>query len=246
MPGFLCRCRGCKAQCRGVRGFALGVACLCDWLPVAQLPSLAACLLHAMRVGDRPHPSAPPQGMAVASAQAVACIGVIIAGGRTLLRPIYRRIADMGNADVFAALTLLVVLGTSVLTQIAGLSLALGAFLVRARALPAPTPASPPARQQGPPRAQAVLSCALQGCGLERFVMSSTRCRGPQHMLSCLGGAADVLAVARRGLPRARASLTFARVCARRRGCSSRRPSLPCRWRATSRPTRACSWASSS
>ena len=66
-------------------------------------------------------------------AQAVACIGVIIAGGRTLLRPIYRRIADMGNADVFAALTLLVVLGTSVLTQIAGLSLALGAFLVRAR-----------------------------------------------------------------------------------------------------------------
>ena len=69
--------------------------------------------------------------------QAVACIGVIIAGGRTLLRPIYRRIADMGNADVFAALTLLVVLGTSVLTQIAGLSLALGAFLVRARRGPA-------------------------------------------------------------------------------------------------------------
>ncbi len=63
-------------------------------------------------------------------AQAVACIGVIIAGGRTLLRPIYRRMADMGNTDVFAATTLLVVLGTSVLTQIAGLSLALGAFLV--------------------------------------------------------------------------------------------------------------------
>lgn len=76
--------------------------------------------------------------MSVACAQAVACIGVIIAGGRTLLRPIYRRIADMGNADVFAALTLLVVLGTSVLTQIAGLSLALGAFLARARALSAP------------------------------------------------------------------------------------------------------------
>ena len=58
------------------------------------------------------------------------CIGLIIAGGRTLLRPIYRRMADMGNTDVFAATTLLVVLGTSVLTQIAGLSLALGAFLV--------------------------------------------------------------------------------------------------------------------
>lgn len=63
----------------------------------------------------------------------MACIGVIIAGGRTLLRPIYRRMADMGNTDVFAATTLLVVLGTSVLTQIAGLSLALGAFLVSSR-----------------------------------------------------------------------------------------------------------------
>ena len=75
-------------------------------------------------------------------AQAVACIGVIIAGGRTLLRPIYRRMADMGNTDVFAATTLLVVLGTSVLTQIAGLSLALGAFLVRRR-LPLPLPVAP-------------------------------------------------------------------------------------------------------
>lgn len=54
----------------------------------------------------------------------------IIAGGRVLLRPIYRRIADLGNTDVFAALTLLVVLGTSMMTQLAGLSLALGAFLV--------------------------------------------------------------------------------------------------------------------
>ncbi|KAK9834871.1 hypothetical protein WJX81_005409 [Elliptochloris bilobata] len=69
------------------------------------------------------------RALGIAAVKAVACIGVIIAGGRTLLRPIYRRIADMGNADVFAALTLLVVLGTSVLTQIAGLSLALGAFL---------------------------------------------------------------------------------------------------------------------
>ena len=76
--------------------------------------------------------------------QAVACIGVIIAGGRTLLRPIYRRMADMGNTDVFAATTLLVVLGTSVLTQIAGLSLALGAFLVRT-----PLPIHAPALHPG-------------------------------------------------------------------------------------------------
>lgn len=47
-----------------------------------------------------------------------------------ILRPVYRVIADMHNADIFAAMTLLVVLGTSVLTQLCGLSLALGAFLV--------------------------------------------------------------------------------------------------------------------
>ena len=51
---------------------------------------------------------AQPTGPGLRDLQAVVCIGVIIAGGRTLLRPIYRRIADMGNADVFAALTLLV------------------------------------------------------------------------------------------------------------------------------------------
>lgn len=62
--------------------------------------------------------------------QAVAAIVGIIAGGRLIVRPIYRRIADLGNNDVFAALTLLVVLGTSIMTQLAGLSLALGAFLV--------------------------------------------------------------------------------------------------------------------
>ena len=166
-----------------------------------------------------------------AHAQAVACIGVIIAGGRTLLRPIYRRIADMGNADVFAALTLLVVLGTSVLTQIAGLSLALGAFLARAPARPAPRP-SPLPRLAG-------LLSAVQACGLEHFVICSLRLAAALGTLKCSRGH-------RHGLQAARAALSAARLCARRRGCSSRRPSLRCRWRATSRPTRACSWGSSS
>ena len=60
----------------------------------------------------------------------------IIAGGRLVVRPLYRRISALKNSDVFAATTLLVVLGTSVLTQAAGLSLALGAFLVRSVLLP--------------------------------------------------------------------------------------------------------------
>ena len=62
--------------------------------------------------------------------QAVTAVVGIIAGGRLLVRPIYWGIANIHNTDVFAATTLLIVLGTSVLTQLAGLSLALGAFLV--------------------------------------------------------------------------------------------------------------------
>jgi Kef-type K+ transport system membrane component KefB len=46
-----------------------------------------------------------------------------------LLRPIYKRMADNQNAELFAANTLLVVLATSLLTARSGLSMALGAFL---------------------------------------------------------------------------------------------------------------------
>ena len=70
------------------------------------------------------------KALGVAGLKAVVAIVSIIAGGRVLLRPLYRQIAAMENAEIFAATTLLVVLGTSVLTQVAGLSLALGAFLV--------------------------------------------------------------------------------------------------------------------
>lgn len=57
------------------------------------------------------------------------CIMGIIFTGRMLLRPLMRRIAALQNADIFAATTLLVILGCSALTQMSGLSLALGAFL---------------------------------------------------------------------------------------------------------------------
>jgi hypothetical protein len=50
-------------------------------------------------------------------------------GGRILVRPLYKKISEFANAEIFAATTLLMVLGTSFLTQLAGLSLALGAFL---------------------------------------------------------------------------------------------------------------------
>ena len=64
--------------------------------------------------------------------QAITCIVSLIAGGRVLLRPLYRLISKLGNEDIFQATTILVVLATSMMTQLAGLSLALGAFLVTA------------------------------------------------------------------------------------------------------------------
>ncbi|MCL7031392.1 hypothetical protein MKW94_017538 [Papaver nudicaule] len=69
------------------------------------------------------------EALGVAAVKAIVAITAIIAGGRLLLRPIYRQIAENQNAEIFSANTLLVILGTSLLTARAGLSMALGAFL---------------------------------------------------------------------------------------------------------------------
>ncbi len=61
--------------------------------------------------------------------KAVAVLALILFAGRLLLRPLYRLIASLANPELFTALTLLVVLGTGWLTSMAGLSLALGAFM---------------------------------------------------------------------------------------------------------------------
>lgn len=103
---------------------------------VLLLQDLAVVVLLMLVPLLAPSPDGSTAGLAeiakaigFASLKAVGCMVAIVVAGRTLLQPLYRRVADTKNADVFAALTLLVVLGTSFLTQIAGLSLALGAFL---------------------------------------------------------------------------------------------------------------------
>ncbi|KAK6162399.1 hypothetical protein DH2020_002240 [Rehmannia glutinosa] len=60
------------------------------------------------------------EALGLAAVKAVVAISAIIAGGRLLLRPIYKQIAENQNAEIFSANTLLVILG---------LSMALGAFL---------------------------------------------------------------------------------------------------------------------
>ncbi|KAL7233286.1 hypothetical protein ACSBR1_017004 [Camellia fascicularis] len=57
---------------------------------------------------------AEPLGLAVA--KAIVAITAIIAGGRLPLRPIYKQVAENQNAEIFSANTLLVILGTGLLT----------------------------------------------------------------------------------------------------------------------------------
>lgn len=56
-------------------------------------------------------------------------IVAVIGGGRWLLRPYLRLVASANSHEVFIAATLLVVMGTALLMQQAGLSMALGSFL---------------------------------------------------------------------------------------------------------------------
>ncbi len=71
-------------------------------------------------------------GLALADATVKATVALIVVFvvGRIVLRPLFRHIAALNNPEIFTALTLLVVLGISFgLYKIAGLSLALGAFV---------------------------------------------------------------------------------------------------------------------
>jgi CPA2 family monovalent cation:H+ antiporter-2 len=76
-------------------------------------------------------PGQGPAGMTLLTVgiKALLALAIIVGGGRLLLRPFYRLIASQGTPEIFTALTLLVVLGTGWLTNEAGLSLALGAFM---------------------------------------------------------------------------------------------------------------------
>lgn len=58
----------------------------------------------------------------------LAFVGMLI-GGRYLLRPVFRFIADSGVREVFTAATLLLVLGSALFMDALGLSMALGTFI---------------------------------------------------------------------------------------------------------------------
>src|SRR5262245_1287523 len=65
----------------------------------------------------------------LALAQAALATGLIVAVGRLLLRPLFRLVASAGTNELFVAAALFVIVGTAVIAGLAGLSMALGAFV---------------------------------------------------------------------------------------------------------------------
>lgn len=67
--------------------------------------------------------------LGLAAVKAAAALVVIVLIGRYVLRPFYRAVVAHGGPELFTATALFIVLGTSLITAEAGMSMALGAFL---------------------------------------------------------------------------------------------------------------------
>jgi glutathione-regulated potassium-efflux system ancillary protein KefC/glutathione-regulated potassium-efflux system protein KefB len=113
---------------------AFGVLLLQDLAVIpmfALLPTLATVAppAHAAAAGHGEtslvaHLPAWAQGLAV-----LVAVGAVVGGGRYLVRPIFRFIAEARLREIFTAAALLIVVGVASLMQTVGLSPALGAFL---------------------------------------------------------------------------------------------------------------------
>jgi monovalent cation:H+ antiporter-2, CPA2 family len=69
------------------------------------------------------------QGLISALIGATVAVGLIVGVGRFLLRPFLRMVAGTGSSDFFMAGVLLIAVGTGIIANAAGLSMALGAFI---------------------------------------------------------------------------------------------------------------------
>lgn len=67
--------------------------------------------------------------LGTAAAKGIATVAAIYLIGRRVVRPMFHQIAANGQSESFMALTLLTALGVALLTQVAGLSMELGALL---------------------------------------------------------------------------------------------------------------------
>ena len=94
---------------------------------VAAIPILALLPLLGALHGE--NEAIAQTSRAVEALKIIATIGGIILGGRLLLRPLLRWIANSGTPEIFTAASLLLVVGIAGLMNWVGLSMALGAFL---------------------------------------------------------------------------------------------------------------------
>ncbi len=69
------------------------------------------------------------EGLALAIGQALIAVAAIFVIGRIVIRPLFRFVGNAARREMFLALVLLVIIGTAMAMQKAGLSMALGAFL---------------------------------------------------------------------------------------------------------------------
>jgi len=76
-----------------------------------------------------PHSDSVPSLLGIALFKAISVVALIYLAGRLLMRPLIRMVARARSPEMFMAITLLIVIGTAALTGMAGLSMALGAFL---------------------------------------------------------------------------------------------------------------------
>ena len=94
---------------------------------VAAIPILA--LVPLLGVAAVSGDAVIPGGRAWEAVKIIAVIGGIVLGGRLLLRPLLRWIANSKTPEIFTAAALLLVVGIAGLMLLVGLSMALGAFL---------------------------------------------------------------------------------------------------------------------
>ncbi len=94
---------------------------------VAAIPILALLPLLGAVLGS--NEALAQSNRALEAIKIIAVIGGIILGGRLLLRPVLRWIANSGTPEIFTAASLLLVVAIAALMQFVGLSMALGAFL---------------------------------------------------------------------------------------------------------------------
>ncbi|MBK6812998.1 MAG: cation:proton antiporter [Sandaracinaceae bacterium] len=90
---------------------------------LAAIPTLAAIPLLSAQAGAESSGALVQLGLAVG-----ALVGLVVMS-RLVLRPLFRIVASTHSHELSTALTLLVVVGTALAMEAAGLSMALGAFL---------------------------------------------------------------------------------------------------------------------